>query len=74
MVPAYLFKPATGIRYSQSPTGGGALNPAWDFQLIVPDFEVGKGYSFQAKPASRIRAFQEKMTFRKKKKTGSKND
>lgn len=31
------------------PTGGGEVNPAWDFQFIVPDFEVGKKYSFQAR-------------------------
>jgi hypothetical protein len=49
MVLAFLFKPAAGIRFSQSPTGGGGLNPAWDFQLIVPDFEVGKEYSFHAR-------------------------
>ena len=49
MVLAYMFKPDRGIRFSQSPTGGGELNPAWDFQLIVPDFEVGKDYSFQAR-------------------------
>jgi hypothetical protein len=49
MVLAYMFKPDQGIRFSQSPTGGGDLNPAWDFQFIVPDFEVGKEYSFQAR-------------------------
>ena len=26
-----------------------SVNPAWDFQFIVPDFEVGKEYSFQAR-------------------------
>jgi hypothetical protein len=49
MVLAYMFKPEKGIRFSQSPTGGGEHNPAWDFQFIVPDFEVGKEYSFQAR-------------------------
>jgi hypothetical protein len=49
MVLAYMFKPQEGIRFSQSPTGGGKLNPAWDFQFIVPDFEVGREYSFQAR-------------------------
>jgi hypothetical protein len=49
MVLAYIFHPAEGIRFSQSPTGGGALNPAWDFQFIVPDFEVGREYSFQSR-------------------------
>ena len=49
MVLAYMFRPEKGIRFSQSPTGGGELNPAWDFQFIVPDFEVGQEYSFQAR-------------------------
>lgn len=51
MVFAYLFeKPEDGIiRFSQSPTGGGAQNPAWDFQYIIPDFEVGKEYSFKVR-------------------------
>lgn len=51
MVFAYLFsKPTDGlIRFSQSPDGGGAPNPAWDFQFIIPDFEVGKEYTFTAR-------------------------
>ncbi len=49
MVLAFMFNPANGIRFSQSPTGGGDKNPAWDFQLIIPVFEVGKEYSFQAR-------------------------
>ena len=49
MVLAYMFKPEKGIRFSQSPTGGGELNPAWDFQFIIPDFEVGQEYSFKAR-------------------------
>ena len=48
MVFVYLFsEPEDGIiRFSQSPTGGGPENPAWDFQFIIPDFIVGKEYSF----------------------------
>jgi len=49
MVLVYMFRPEKGIRFSQSPTGGGELNPAWDFQFIVPNFEVGQEYSFQAR-------------------------
>ena len=49
MVLAFMFHSEQEIRFSQSPTGGGALNPAWDFQLIVPEFEVGKEYSFKAR-------------------------
>lgn len=51
MVFAYLFsEPEDGIiRFSQSPTGGGPQNPAWDFQFIIPNFEIGKEYSFNAR-------------------------
>ena len=51
MVFAYLFEePPEGIiRFSQSPTGGGQGNPAWDFQFIIPDFEVGKKYTYSAR-------------------------
>ena len=49
MALAYLFDRAQGIRFSQSPTGGGAKNPAWDFQFIIPNFKVGKVYSFKAR-------------------------
>ncbi len=49
MVLAYMFRSDSGIRFSQSPTGGGDRNPAWDFQFIVPDFKVGQEYSFQAR-------------------------
>ena len=49
MVLAYMFRSERGIRFSQSPTGGGELNPAWDFQYLVPDFKVGREYSFQVR-------------------------
>lgn len=51
MVFAYLFEePKEGIiRLSQSPSGAGEGMPAWDFQYILPDFEVGKPYSFKTR-------------------------
>ncbi len=51
MVLAYMFKPQDDqiIRFAQSPTGGGPDNPAWDFHIINPDFEVGKTYTFSAR-------------------------
>ena len=51
MVFAYLFsEPNDGmIRFSQSPTGGGPQNPAWDFHFIIPNFIVGKLYSFNVR-------------------------
>lgn len=51
MLLAYMFKSQDDqiIRFAQSPTGGGADNPAWDFYIINPEFEVGKSYSFSAR-------------------------
>jgi hypothetical protein len=37
------------IRFSQSPDGGGKLNPAWDFQYLIPSPEPRKIYSFKAR-------------------------
>src|SRR5690606_36230068 len=49
MVFAYLFEaPEKGvIRFSKSPSGAGAGNPAWDFQYILPEFEIRKAYSIK---------------------------
>ncbi len=49
MVIAYMFESSEVIRFSQSPTGGGETNPAWDFQLIIPDLKKGKEYTFRAR-------------------------
>ena len=46
----YMFEPEANIRFSHSPSGGGkttagdANNPAWDFQYLVQDYEVGQEY------------------------------
>jgi hypothetical protein len=49
MVLAFMFDSNEVIRFSQSPTGGGDGNPAWDFQYIIPSPQSGKKYSFKAR-------------------------
>lgn len=46
---AYFFENAEGIRFAQSPTGGGPTNPAWDFQYIIEQPKVGHQYSFKCR-------------------------
>ena len=39
-----MFRTQDKIRLTQSPTGGGSGNPAWDFQCLVPDYKLGQRY------------------------------
>jgi hypothetical protein len=60
MVLIYIFKPNPQVRFSHSPSGGGKskdgsqANPAWDFQLVVPDYEVNKEYGFEMRAVYKV--------------------
>ena len=55
MVLIYVFKPNPNLRFTHSPSGGGIsqqgddTNPAWDFQLIVPNPQQGREYRLEGR-------------------------
>ena len=62
-----MFDRTAGIRFTHSPSGGGVhqerqtTNPAWDFQYLLPSYEVNKEYSFRARLAYRPRCSREQI-------------
>jgi hypothetical protein len=49
-----MFERSDGIRLTHSPSGGvnnrqQTTNPAWDFQYIIPKYEVRTEYGFRAR-------------------------
>lgn len=55
MVLIYVLKSSHLVRLAHSPSGGGSTPdgtstcPAWDFQMIVPDYKVGESYSLRSR-------------------------
>jgi hypothetical protein len=53
MVLIYIFRPSPYLRFAHSPSGGGSsasgddTNPAWDFQLVIPDPQPGREYELR---------------------------
>lgn len=39
-----MFRESDEMRLSQSPSGGGNGNPAWDFQYFIPDYKLNTRY------------------------------
>ena len=57
----FLFDRTEGLRFTHSPSGGGTnaaaqtTNPAWDFQYVLPRYEVAKEYELRARVIYRER-------------------
>ena len=62
-----MFDRAEGIRFTHSPSGGGrnderqTTNPAWDFQFVVPDPQVGQEYGFRVRTELRPRCSRDEL-------------
>jgi len=67
MVWIVMFDRANGIRLTHSPSGGGfdaerqTTNPAWDFQFILPRYEVMQWYGFRVRTLFRPRCPREEI-------------
>jgi hypothetical protein len=59
-----MFDRTEGIRFSHSPSGGGppsATETAWDWQFIIPKYEVAQEYGYRARVAYRERCSREEV-------------
>ena len=56
-----MFDRSEGVRLTHSPSGGGVnkelqtANPAWDFQFLVPKYEILQEYGFKLRTVLRPR-------------------
>ncbi len=62
-----MFDRTEGIRFTHSPSGGGinkesqTTNPAWDFQYLLPRYEVTKEYQFRLRAVYRERCSRDQI-------------
>jgi hypothetical protein len=62
-----MFDRTSGLRLSHSPSGGGTnttaqtTNPAWDFQYVLPKYEVNTDYELRARLIYRERCSREQV-------------
>ena len=62
-----MFDRAAGLRLTHSPSGGGTntaaqtTNPAWDFQYVLPRYEVNTEYELRARAVYRERCPREEV-------------
>ncbi|HJZ91530.1 MAG TPA: hypothetical protein VKE40_11705 [Gemmataceae bacterium] len=62
-----MFDRSDGVRLTHSPSGGGGnaerqtTNPAWDFQFVIPDYEVNKDYELKGRLAYRAKCSRDEV-------------
>ena len=60
----FMFEKPDGLRFAHSPSSGGpphAPNPAWDFQYLLPAYDVGRDYGFRARLVYRERCSRDEI-------------
>jgi hypothetical protein len=67
MTAIWMFDRTEGIRFTHSPSGGGfettrqTSNPAWDFQFVIPKFDVNEDYGFKGRLVYRPRCSRDEV-------------